>query len=199
MKIRFGHILGVLLLGVSSSSLADGLFLEPALTYQTGETTVSYPSPFSNSEENVEGLGLGLRVGVHASDALFLALDGRYARPTYDSSALGGRAEASVYNTGLTLGVQTPLAGLRVWGTYLFDGELNPNSIKDIDVKFGDFEGYRVGAGVYFAVVSVNLEYQEGKYYSTTVEDARGFTGTYDSITAKDQSYILSVSFPIPL
>lgn len=162
--------------------------------WKSEEVYQDFENIFPKIIKDIDSAKIYVEVDVHASDTLFLALDGRYARPTYDSSALGGRAEASVYNTGLTLGVQTPLAGIRVWGTYLFDGELIPNSIKDVDVKFGDFEGYRVGAGVYFAVVSVNLEYQEGKYYSTTVEDARGFTGMYDSITAKDQISLASLS-----
>ena len=198
MKLKTGIIIAILAL--ANSALADGgLFLEPAITYQSGKTTVSYPAPFSDSSEEVKGLGLGLRLGGHVMDSLFFALDGRYSRPRYESSALGGDADASAYNAGLTLGGQTPLAGLRVWGTYILAGELNPESISNVDVKFNDFRGYRVGVGLYVAAISLNLEYQEGKYNSTTVEDAGGFSGSSDDITGKDRSYIVSVSFPLAM
>lgn len=133
-------------------------------------------------------------------DTVFVALDGRYARLTYDSSALNGRADATASNLGLTAGVQTPFLGLRVWGTYIFNGELDPDSINNVDVKFNDFKGYRVGTGFYIAVVSINLEYQHGHYDSTTVQNAGGFSGgNTNDITANDNSYIFSVSFPLAL
>ena len=37
-----------------------GLFVEPMITYQTGDTKVEYPAPFEDSEEHVKGFGLGL-------------------------------------------------------------------------------------------------------------------------------------------
>lgn len=183
----------------SASSNPAGLFVEPAVTYQTGEMKVTYPAPFSDSTEKTNGFGLGLRVGMHVYDSLFIAADGRYARPTYDSSALGGSGSAEASNLGLTLGVQTPLAGVRVWGTYLLAGSLNPEEIRGVDVKFNNPKGYRVGAGLYIAAISLNLEYQDSKYDSVTVEKAGPITGTFDSVKGNDKSYILSVSFPIAL
>lgn len=197
-------------MGFSSASFADdmdghdevdggGLFVEPAITYQWGDTNVSYPAPFSDSTESIKGYGLGLRLGGHVYDTVFLALDGRYARPRYDSSALGGEADASAYNAGLTLGAQTPLLGIRVWGTYIFTGELDPDEINGADVKFEDFRGYRVGAGIRFAFVSVNLEYQDGKYDKATLQNGGIFGGTSDDVDGRDKSYILSLSFPLSL
>lgn len=176
-----------------------GLFIEPAVTYQSSEMKVTYPSPFSDSTEKMHGFGLGLRLGFHVYDSLFIAADGRYARPTYESSALNGSATADMSNLGVTLGVQTPLAGIRVWGTYLLTGSLNPETINGVDVKFNNPKGYRVGAGIYIAAVSLNLEYQDSKYDSVTVEKAGPITGTFDSVKGNDKSYILSVSFPVAL
>ncbi|MFM6928738.1 MAG: hypothetical protein ACKOX6_09745 [Bdellovibrio sp.] len=192
------------LLSIAQVSQADdlktgGLFIEPALTYQTGTIDVNFPSPLSDSKEDVKGFGLGLRLGGHAYESLFVALDGRYSRPTYDSSALGGSGAATAYNAGLTLGVQTPVAGLRVWGTYILTGNMDPEKIRNVDVKLNDLKGFRVGAGLYIASLSLNLEYQDAKYDSTTVEEAGPLSGNLDGIDGKDKSYILSVSFPVSL
>ena len=178
---------------------AGGLFVEPAVTYETGKVDVSYSSPLSDSSEDLKGFGLGLRIGGHVYESVFLAVDGRYSRPTYDSSALGDSATANAYNAGLTLGVQTPVAGLRVWGTYILTGSLDPEKINSVDVKFNDLKGYRIGAGLYIASFSVNLEYQDAKYDSTTVQELGPLSGNFDSITGRDKSYILSVSFPVSL
>lgn len=196
--------LGLLISTCASFAHADelsqgGLFIEPSLTYQSGKNTVSYPAPLNDSDEDVKGFGLGLRIGFHVYESLFLAADARYAMPTYDSSALGDSAESTAYNAGVTLGVQTPVAGLRVWGTYILAGELNPKDINGFDVKFNDLKGYRVGAGIYVSVVSLNLEYQDAKYDSTTIEDAGGLSGNLDSVEGHDKSFILSVSFPVSL
>lgn len=185
---------------MASAEIKDGgIYLEPAITYQTGDTTVTYPGPFSDSTEKVKGLGLGVRLGMHVHETIFLAVDGRYARPNYESSALNGSADADASNLGLTLGAQTPLAGIRVWGTYILTGNLNPQEISGVDVKFNDFKGYRVGGGLYIGSIGVNLEYQDAKYDSTTIEKAGPISGNLDSVKGSDKSYILSVSFPVSL
>lgn len=181
-----------------------GLFLEPSVTYEQGEMTVTYPAPLRSSTEKTTGLGLGLRLGYHAYQSLFIALDGRYSQPKYDSQAIGSSADATAYNIAATLGAQTPFAGLRVWGSYIFDGQLDPkdlsNALGPVDAKFSGQTGYRVGVGLYVAVVSVNLEYQDTKYGTTTLDKLGPFTpGTTSGIDGKDRKYILSVSFPMAL
>lgn len=192
-------VMSTLLSASAKAESSGGLFLEPALTYQTGEMKVTYPSPFSDSTEKTTGFGLGLRLGVHVHDIIFLAADGRFGRPTYESSALGGSGSAELSNLGLTLGAQTPFAGIRVWGTYLISGSLDPAEINNVDVKFNNPKGYRLGAGIYIAAFSINLEYQDSKYDSVTVEKAGPISGTFDNIKGTDKSTILSVSFPVAL
>lgn len=46
-------------------------FLEPAITYDSGETDVNYPSPLSNSTGTTSGFGIGARIGFHISEAFF--------------------------------------------------------------------------------------------------------------------------------
>ena len=175
-----------------------GLFLEPAVTYESGTLKVTYPFPFSDSNETVTGYGFGLRLGGHIADIFILAADIRYAQPTYTSSALGSSASSKAINLGATVGLQTPIFGLRVWNTFILDGSLDPDTINNVNVKYEGFNGYRLGAGLYIAVVSVNLEYQEAKYKSTSVDRAGPFAiGSLDNVNGTQKSYILSVSFPI--
>jgi len=176
-----------------------GLFVEPILTYQSGQTKLDYPDPLDSSTEDVKGFGVGVRLGFHVYESIFLGIDGRYSFPKYESSALDDSAESTSYNGGLTVGVQTPVAGLRVWGTYLFTGELDPKEMGDVDVKYKDLKGYRIGAGLYIGVVSLNLEYENSKYDSTEFEKLGPITGETSDITGDNKNYILSVSFPVSL
>ncbi|NUN05203.1 MAG: outer membrane beta-barrel protein [Bdellovibrio sp.] len=180
---------------VASADLSKGgIFLEPSVTYTSGEMKTSYPI-FNDSTEKTTGLGLGLRLGAHVHESIFLGADVRYSMLSLDSSALNGKADANALNYGVTLGAQTPVAGLRVWGTYIIGGELDPKEINSVDAKFKEQTGYRVGVGFYVAVVSLNLEYQDTKF--NKLESESGITGTTDSITGEDKAWIASVSFPV--
>lgn len=202
MKLKTLIYTALLSAVVTTTAQADtgGLFVEPAVTYETGTLKLTYPPPSNSSDENIKGFGLGVRLGFHVYDVIFLAFDARYSKPNYDSSALGTSADSSAYNAGLTLGLQTPVAGLRVWGTYIADGMIDPNEINNVNMKYSNFTGYRVGAGIYVAVVSINLEYQEAKYGKTTVENVGPFAGgTLDDVNGTQKSWIVSLSFPIAL
>lgn len=193
-------VASVIFAGAHAAQAAElskgGLFLEPSITYTSGEMKTSYPV-FNDSTEKTKGFGLGLRLGFHVYESVFIGADARYSMLDFDSSALNGNADANAYNYGVTLGAQTPLAGLRVWGTYILGGEINPKEISNVDVKFKDFKGYRVGAGFYVSMVSINLEYQDAKY--DKLESEQGITGSTDSISGKDKAWIASVSFPVSL
>lgn len=177
-----------------------GIFVEPFLTYERNDIDVDFPSPLSGTSDKIDGFGLGARLGFHIHDIMFIGLDGRYSKPQYESDVLNGKGDADAYNLGATFGVQTPLAGLRVWGTYIFDGMLNPDSIDSVNVKFSKFTGYRIGAGLYVASFSINLEYQDADYDKTTLEEVGVLSpGDADRFKAKSSGYILSVSFPIAI
>jgi hypothetical protein len=92
------------------------------------------------------------------------------------------------------------VAGLRVWGTYIVDGMLDPEKISNVDAKFSKLMGYRVGAGFYVSKLSLNLEYQNAKYDKTTLQSLGPISANdVSSIKADNQTYILSVSFPIAI
>ncbi|MBK7891384.1 MAG: hypothetical protein IPJ84_11210 [Bdellovibrionales bacterium] len=124
--------LPLLVLTAPVSAWADGnslgLFLEPMATYELGSTSTNYPSPLRSSSGNIDGLGIGARVGFHFSEALFAGGDLRYSMPRFDDSSVNYNAKAVSTNWGLVVGMQMPTLGLRVWGTYLLGGELNPRS-----------------------------------------------------------------------
>lgn len=202
IKIKYFLIFFLFCFTAHAEIHAGGLFLEPALTYQNGTLKLRYPAPLSaESNENIKGYGLGARIGGHFADILFAAADVRYSQPDYESSALGGgTAKSQAVNYGATLGLQTPFFGIRVWNTFILDGFLNPEKLNSVDVEYKGFNGYRIGGGVYIAVISLNLEYEEAKYKSTNVQSAGPFApGTLDDVNGTEKSLIFSLSFPLAL
>lgn len=183
----------------TTQAAEGGLFVEPAITYQLGDTVVNYPSPFSNSTGKVDGLGIGARLGFHLSEAFFLGVDGRYAMPQFKDSSVTYDAKAVSTDLGPVIGFQMPDVGLRVWGTYIMAGELNPEASGSFDVKFAKPSGFRAGAGFRVEAFSINAEYQQIKYGESQLEQVGPFTpgSTFDSVTLENKSWILSASFPI--
>ncbi len=187
-----------------SADQKSGFYVEPAVTYETETLNVRFPGPANDSNETVAGFGLGARLGMHAYDIAFLALDARYSKPNYSSAALSSSTDSSAYNYGVTLGVQTPLLGIRVWGTYIIDGMLDPGDLRflgtTVNAKYSGMNGYRVGAGLYVAAISINLEYQDARYNTTTLENIGPFAvGSFNNVSAQQKGYIASISFPIAL
>jgi hypothetical protein len=201
MLKKFIFVASMLLVALPTfASEAGGLFVEPFVSYEKGDSDIDYPAPFSNSSGDINGFGVGARLGAHFAEVVFVGLDGRYIRPHFKDSTNGISADASGYNYGAVLGVQTPVVGLRVWGTYVFGGQLDPESDNSVDLKFKDAKGYRVGVGFRIAIVSLNLEYQDLKYDTTVLQALGPFTsGAESSIDLKDKAWILSVSFPIEI
>lgn len=203
MKMNF--MLAVLSFGsalqAGAATSEGGLFLEPAITYQVSTTSTNYPPPFSNSSGNLDGFGLGGRVGFHLNEAFFLGLDLRYLMPKYKDSAAQYDADGTQANWGAVVGMQMPDFGFRVWAAAVLGGELNPKSSGSLDVKFGEATGYRVGAGFHLASFSLNLEYEQLKYGKTNLEQLGPFTSgsTLDSVNLEQKAWIASVSFPLEI
>jgi hypothetical protein len=176
-----------------------GVFVEPMVTYEQGKGKINYKSPINDSTSNMDGFGLGARAGFHVSDIIFIGADGRYSKPTFKDSSFNTKSNAKAWNWGPTLGVQTPTdLGIRVWGTYIVDGQVDPEKDKGIDAKFKDGSGYRLGAGIKLWITSLNLEYQRMTYDTTDVKTNLANFSTKNA-SLKNNSWILSVSFPIGL
>ena len=175
-----------------------GLFVEPAVKYESLSTTVEYPAPFRESDQTLQGPGVSARIGGHVGDVVFLALEGNYSRLSSTESGTNYAADGAAYSWGPVLGVQTPWAGIRVWGTYLADGQYDPASNNNVDLKFTDLRGYRVGLGLRVAVVGISLEYQNAAYNTTEVSSPLFDTVT-NSVNARTDGWIAGVNFPISL
>lgn len=183
-----------LLLGFSSSALA-GLYLEPGVTYEQGDNELVWPSPLNSSTGKTKGMGVNLKLGFHAGGILFAGLDGSYSKPKFENSANNYDADATSSTYGAVLGLQMPLAGLRIWGGYVFGGELNPEESGGADVKFENAKGLKLGAGIRILLVSVNFEYMDLKYDSV-IEQAGPISGTLDE-QLQNKVGMVSVSFPL--
>lgn len=178
-----------------------GLFLEPAVTYETSSGSITYPGPLGSSSGSSDGFGLGARLGFHLDEAFFLGFDFRYAMPQFKDSTVDYSAKATSTSLGPVIGMQMPNVGMRLWASYVMDGELNPERSGNFDVKFRNANGYRVGAGFKVASVSVNAEYKQVTYGKTIVERAGPLTGQTDlnSMKLGSNGWLASVSFPVAL
>jgi hypothetical protein len=187
----------------SHSPTSGGFFIEPIVQYSQIDSeikTSQIPLIRDDTSGTSDGAGLGLRLGGHLFDIMFIAADGRYSKLKSTDSSYGD-SDGSSYNYGPTLGVQTPLFGVRVWGTYIIGGEFDPSLGSDqIDAKFQDARGTRLGAGLRFAVVSLNLEYETMTYNTAEIQSVRGFNvSSSQDIDTTSDAYLLSLSFPISL
>lgn len=192
------------LVGISpiwAEAKAYGLFAEPGVTYEIGNSEITYPSPFSNSSGESNGFGLMGRFGMHFSETFFAAIDGRFKMVRFKDSTNNYNADATGYDIAPVIGVQIPDIGLRVWGSYVLLGMLDPKESNSVDLKFEEATGLRVGAGFRLMSVSINLEYQDLSYGKTALEQLGPFAsvGDSNSIELQNESYTLSVSFPLEI
>jgi len=121
--------------------------------------------------------------------------------PKFKDSSVNYDAKSISTNWGPVLGIQMPALGLRVWGTYIVDGELNPDQSGSFDLKFSEAKGYRIGGGFRVLAFSLNLEYQDLKYGQTTFEQIGPFSpGTsLNSVDLENKTWLVSASFPIEM
>ena len=176
-----------------------GIFVEPGITYEFSNASINYPAPFNDHDGNIHGFGLMGRVGFHVLDIIWIAADGRYSRPTFRDSTSDVDSSANAYNWGATAGIQTPIAGLRVWAGWILGAGVDPDAVNNFDVKYSSGSGWRVGAGLYVLSVSVNFEYQHIGYSDVEVQQFGPFTPNtnFSGSELSNNSYVFSLSFPV--
>lgn len=197
----FKLIIAASMLCLGTAAHADGLFVEPALTYETGDNKVDWNSNLvGDSSGTTKGAGFALKLGGHVSDILFLALDGSYSKQQFKNSAVDYTADADSTLFGATIGAQMPIVGLRIWGGYIFDGTIDPKESGAYDVKFTGASGYKLGAGFKILLVSLNAEYMDLSYKNSYLEKFGPLTpnATIDG-NYTNKMWVLSVSMPIAL
>jgi hypothetical protein len=177
-----------------------GLYLEPGLTYERGDNTVSFPAPLNNSTGTTTGAGFNLKAGWDIVDTVFFGVDGSYSKPTFKNSGNDYSATATSSLLGVMVGGQIPVIGIRAWGGYILDGTLDPESSNGLDVKFTGANGLKLGVGFHFLMLSLNVEYSDLVYKTSTLESAGPFTFNSDfGDKFKNKLWTVSVSFPIML
>ncbi|MGZ3787838.1 MAG: outer membrane beta-barrel protein [Bacteriovorax sp.] len=188
-------------LGVARAQIG-GVFVEPMVTYETGTGDINFPPPVNSSDSKVKGFGVGARLGAQVWQTVFAGLDARYSIPKLKDTTLDQDIKSKAWNVGPMVGIQMPTpVGLRLWGSWIVAGQLDPDKDKGVDEKFKSGNGFRLGGGFRVGLVSLNAEYQYIKYDETEIQEAGVFTPGYstNNIALKNKSFIVSVSVPIGL
>jgi hypothetical protein len=183
------------LLLFSNFAHAVGFYLEPSITYESGENELEWPSPLDNSTGTSKGLGVDLKLGMHWGDVVFLGVDGSFSKTKFEQSANDYDADATSSTYGAIIGAQMPVLGLRIWGGYVFGGDLDPEESNGVDVKFEGAHGLKVGLGFKIFFVSLNVEYMDLEYTDSILEKAGPVTGTLDN-DLKNKVGLVSLSMP---
>ncbi len=223
-KLQFFAVATVLSLGLAQNTFAQatdsstmdnstdtrdsriskgGFFLEPMISMVRDESSIKtsqLPIITDDTSGTSQGYGLGLKLGGHVSEIVLLGVDARYTKQQMQDSFYN-TADTDAYNWGPTIGVQTPLYGIRLLGTYVVGGESNPAAgVQGLDLKFREARGARVGLGVHVAAVGVSLEYQDLTYDTTDVESIGSIsTDQPTRVDSNTRGYGLNISFPIEL
>lgn len=177
-----------------------GLFIEPYITYENSDYEVDYPSEIGKSEGNYLGAGLGARLGFHVLESVFVGVDGRYNKYSLEDDEAEYESDASGYTYGTVVGLQLPTeVSLRVWWNWILDGVVDPKESDNLDLKFKDASGHRVGVGFMIGTVSLNAEYQNITYSEMEIEKLGPFSGTSNDSELDNNGYVFSVSFPYAL
>lgn len=176
-----------------------GFYIEPAILGSRQDADIE-GNIGADTTGTSNSFGVDLKLGGHVGEMFFLGADGRYERAQFEGSALDD-TDANIWNWGPTVGVQAPYMGLRAWGTYVVDGNYNPEEgVRNVDLKFTDPYGWRGGIGFRLASVSLNLEYEDLTYRTTEVESAGDFAvGTGTDADFSQRGYAVSLSFPVEL
>jgi hypothetical protein len=195
----------IALLAFTKSASADGkmlgFYIEPGLTYETGNWTASFPAPFNNTSGTTQGFGLELKGGLHFAEIFFAGLDAMGSQPTFNNPGNSYNAPSTETSLGVIAGLQMPITGLRAWAGYLFSGTLDPQASNGTDFKFQNGTGYKLGVGFQITMISLNLEYIAMNYPQTVLQSVGPFStnATLNNTTLANSSFVFSVSVPLTL
>ncbi|MFZ4715279.1 MAG: hypothetical protein ACOYL6_16270 [Bacteriovoracaceae bacterium] len=136
---------------------------------------------------------------MHVLESVFIAVDGRYSMPKFESPNLNINARAKSWNVGPVVGVSLPfLFSVRAWGGWVAAGGMDPKESNGYDFKFTSGNGYRIGAGIGLGPVGLNIEYQDITYDKATIQ-SQPANSNWNGLNLENKSYVLSVSMPLKL
>lgn len=201
---------GAMAQGITTGDSSDdarlsrsGVMLEPfvSFTRETSEIKTSQlPIISDDTSGSSDAFGAGARIGGHVWQTVFVGADGRFSKTQFHDSSYGNAAGWN-YNLAPVIGLQMPIAGLRVWGEYVVWGQYDPSAGRQgFDAKFRSPTGPRVGVGFHLGPISLNLEYQDLRYDRTDVQSFGLINATSASnVDFVSRGYAASVSFPVEL
>lgn len=189
--------MGALLVSFGAHAADGGFFIEPGVFQDQGTADFRSSTGLVNFDGDLKGTGLELKIGGHFADIFFLGLDAERSEPQYTSSNYSTNTQSTL--AGAVVGVQTPVLGVRLWGSYFPYGTFDQNRDQGLQMKFSEPEIYKVGAGLRVAMVSVNLEYLKGKYRESEIQNNGNTFASFDDADAERESWALGVSFPFSL
>jgi hypothetical protein len=179
---------------------AAGFYIEPGIFGAREDADIKSAAITGDQTGSSNGFGADLRLGGHLGEVFFLGADGRYERSRLEDTGYGNQ-DVNAWNWGPTAGLQAPWAGMRVWGTYVVDGNYDPDAGSNgTDLKFKDPYGWRAGVGFRLSAVSLNVEYEDLTYRTTDIQSLGNVpAGTSTNADFAQRGYAVSLSFPIDL
>jgi len=176
-----------------------GPYVEPTLFYETGTSQFSSDSGIINFDGKLEGFGVGVKGGLHVWEIGFAGLDFMYSQPKFTESQGRFSSNTKSWLLGVLAGAQMPVAGLRVWAGYSPLGNMDQDRDRGLQMKFSNPSIFKLGAGIHVSMVSINLEYLWGSYGKSDITNDNSTYATFANASAKRNTFLLGVSFPINL
>ena len=174
-------------------------FVEPMLSYEKSTGSVEYPAPFESSDFDAAGFGAGARVGMRLYEYVLLGFEGRYSILTFEDTITDDGNNASSWNYGPMIGAQLPSKyPVRLWASYILGSHLDlDEDSNEVDLKYTDGTGYRLGVGVKLKAIYLNLEYQVLSYRTVEVESVgNSITDVSADVDNDAKTWVLSASYP---
>jgi len=177
-KVLFGLVLSMF----TASAMAASWLLEPYVGYS------SISGDKNNADIEASGIQFGGRLGYNFAVVSVGA--------QYDMTSITGlkysngnstEGEGTASNLGAFILASLPVAGLRVWGTYFFNAEIEGTKTGGPIGDNTNWGGNAIGLGVGYKLpavpVAINVEYRKSTYDKKDLEpngevNATAITGT---------------------
>lgn len=188
--------LAMAMLVVSPNAVAASFF-ESGLTYQWQQSDIRNPAPYGESTAKMEGFGLFFRWAYRINESFFAGADLHYHFPRYKDAAVGYNTSTSNFDLGPTIGTVLPWGQVHLWSTYIALAEIDPVGNQNLNYRFLNATGWRVGVGVPVYMTVVSLQYQSIDFRKTRFENSAQFgTSNTDGVRFNGGGWIFGVSLP---
>ncbi|MDZ4662222.1 MAG: hypothetical protein SGJ18_11455 [Pseudomonadota bacterium] len=176
-----------------AASVSQAVYIDPYFGFLVASTvSTEVPSTPSTSEGDISGSGIGLRLG-WSFVGLAVGVDYQMTSTTEKQtagSAVGQETKSKVTNLGIFADYELPILPLRVYGAYILDSTIDPETAGSADTKGS---GIKIGAGFTgLPFVAINLDYSTLKYDESSPASAVAFESNAKIV-------MLSVSLPLNL